>query len=341
MARTTVLTGDNLTRKLWDEKLFIDTVKESYFFPRFANSSGTTVVHVKTNLEGVKGDNVTFGIRMRLNKAFIVNGQSEGFEHSLTTNDFNVSLSKYRVPVRDDGELTRKRPIWDVEKESRQAIMEDAAEKIDELIFTTLTASPTRLFYAAAVTTPLTTAVEATAKSGLTTSSLIWPKLISFAKTWALTGGNRTQTPLSPIKVDGKSYLILLIHPDVRYDLANDSTMATAHREARERGKENPIFTGADFIWDGVVIHSHESVPIATDAGSGSDVPWSKNILMGRQALVWAWGRRPKVVKKTFDYEDQIGFDWSMVAGTGKPIFDGTDFGSVAFYTARTQISDA
>lgn len=344
MAKTAVATGDNLTRKLWDRKLFIDIQKESYF-TKFENTEGTSFVHVKTDLEKVKGDNITFGIRMRLGKPFIVDGQSEGNEHAITTHDFNVSLHKYRVPVRDDGELTRKRAIWDVEKESRAAIVEDAAEKLDELKFTVLGTSLTRNFYCSALTASLHTSASPTvAKAGLTaagpTSCDITPELISFAKTWALTGGDRTQTPLQPVKIDGKKYLVLLIHPDQRYDLARDAVMLQAHREARERGKDNPLFSGADFIWDGVIIHSHENIEIGTNAGAGA-IPYGKALLLGKQALCMAWGRRAKVVRKTFDYDNEIGFDWSAVLGVGKPVFNGFDYGVCGFWTSRTQISDA
>ncbi len=344
MAKTAVATGDALTRKLWDRKLFLDIQKESYF-TKFESTDGMKFVFVKTDLEKEKGDNITFGIRARLNKPFIVDGQSEGHEHALKTHDFNISLHKYRVPVRDDGEMTRKRTIWDVEKESRAAIVEDAAEKLDELKFTTLGTGGTRFFYMATVAAgPLTTSVDATAKAAVdagVTSSALTPKFISFAKTWMLTGGNRTQTPLQPVKVDGKKYIVMVIHPDQRYDLANDSTMVQAHREARERGKENPIFTGSDFIWDGVVIHSHENVEIGTNAGAGANEPYGKALFLGKQALCLAWGRRAKVVRKTFDYDNEVGFDWSAVLGVGKPKFNGHDYGVCIAYTNRTKISDA
>jgi len=349
MAKTAVATGDALTRKLWDRKLFLDIQKESYF-TKFESTSGDTMVHVKTDLEKEKGDAITFGIRMRLAKPFIVDGQSEGHEHALTTHSFSVALHKYRVPVRDDGELTRKRAIWDVEKESRAAIVEDAAEKLDELKFTTLGAALTRNFYCSSLVASLhTSASPVVAKAGLTaagiTSCNITPRLISFAKTWALTGGRnaagvRTQTPLQPIKVNGKPHLVLLIHPDQRYDLANDATMVQAHREARERGLENPLFTGADFIWDNVVIHSHPNVEIGTNAGAGA-IPYGKALLLGKQALCMAWGRRAKVVRKTFDYDNEVGFDWSAVFGVAKPVFGSIDYGVMGVWTSRTQVTDA
>lgn len=341
MSKTGISTSNNLTRKLWDRMLYEDMAKKSYFMPRFANTKGTSFVHEKTDLEAEKGDKITFGIRMRLDKEFIVDSQSEGYEHSLTFHDYSVTLHKYRVPVRDDGELTRKRTAFDIEKEARQAIADNGAEKMDKLIFTTLTTNPTRVYYTTDGSTPAQTATASTAKSALTTSSLIFPKLISYAKSDALARRSSSTVPINPVIVDGKPYVVLLVHTDVRYDLANNTTMQQAHREARERGKENPIFSGADFIYDGVVIHSHESVPTGTDAGASSNVPWAKCIVLGQQAVCWAWGRRPKIVADMFDYENEHGFDWSIVAGCAKPVFNSVDYGSRGFYVARTQVHDA
>jgi hypothetical protein len=125
------------------------------------------------------------------------------------------------------------------------------------------------------------------------------------------------------------------------YDLKQDTTMAQALREAEVRGKENPLFSGSIAIWDGVVIHEHENIPILTNWGSGANVPGAKCALMGAQSLVWAWGQRPEVVAKKFDYDEQHGFAWGMTAACGKPKFNSKDYGSVGIYVARTNVAGA
>ncbi len=341
MAKTAYTTSDNLTKKLWDEQLFRDQRKESYF-NRFMANNQNALVHTKEQLTKSKGDNITFGIRMRLAGAGVTSGYTlEGNEEKLTTYDFNVSLEEYAHAVRDKGPLDRTRPMYNIDDESRNALQDWGAEKIDQLCFDAIVASPTRVFYRTSGGN-LTTATAATAKAALTTANgKIDPTMIQFAKTWAKTGGNRTQTPLRPIRVNGKNYFVLLVHPDVNYDLKTNSTWTQANREARERSTENPIFSGADAIWDGVVVHEHENIPIAADAGSGSDVPWAKCVMMGAQSLVWADGMRPKLVGEEFDYGREHGFAWCMMCGVAKPVFNSKDYGSVAVYVARTQISDA
>lgn len=339
MAITQFTTADGLKKKAWEEKLFRDVRKESYF-EKFMGTDPNSIIQVKTHLEKAKGDEVVFGLIPRITGSGVTSGQTlEGNEVALTSYNFSVVLERYRQAVRHDY-ISDKRVIFSISDEARSALQVWGSEKIDQLNFNALTASPTRVFYSTDGVTMTTTATAATAKGALTTSSLITTKQIDFAKAWATTGGNRSQTPLRPVKVGGKNYLVLLVHPDVAYDLKNDATYNQAQREAQGRGDENPIFTGALGIWNGVVVHEHENIPIATDAGVGANVPWAQCLLMGAQAGVWAWGERPSLVTKEFDYQEETGQAWRMTAKAGKTKFNSKDFGVFSFYVARSQVSD-
>lgn len=328
MAKTAFTTSNALTKKLWEEQLFRDTMKEAYF-SRFMGSTAESLVHVNSKLEKSKGDRVTFGIRMRLAGSGVTSGQTlEGNEEKLVTYDYSLSLEQYRHAVRDNGQLDRQRAVFSIDEESEAALKSWGSEKIDQLAMDALTASPTKIFYGDGTTT-----------GTITTAGKLTPALISKAKTWALGGGGRAQTPLRPIRISGKNHLVLVVHNDVMYDLKQDSTFAQAVREAEVRGKENPIFSGAAAIWDGVIIHEHEVVPIVTNWGSGGNVPGAKCSLMGAQSLCWAWGKRPAVVQRDFDYGNEHGFAWGFIGAVGKPVFNSLDYGSVAVYVARTQIN--
>lgn len=331
MAKTSVLTGNALTKKLYDERLFRDTLKETYF-ARFFGETSKALVHVKNALTKSKGDRITFGIRMRLAGAPILSGGVvEGNEEKLTTHDYSISLERYRFGVRDAGELDRQRAMYNLDAESRDGLMGRGAEHIDELCFTAIQASPTKIFYGG----------DASSTATIEAADLLTPELISKVRVWAKTGGNRSQTPLRPIMVDGKMYYVLLVHPDVMFDLKQDSTFAQARREALERGKSNPIFQGSAGVWDGVVVHEHENIDLATTWGSGSNLAGATCTFMGAQSLVWAWGKRPVVVPATFDYGEEHGYAWGITARVGKPVFNSLDYGSIGVYVARTKISDA
>lgn len=333
MAKTAFATDNALTKKLWDEKLFRDTVKEAYW-NRFMGKADdvNSIVAVKEELTKQKGDNITFGIRMRLAGAGVVSGETlEGNEEKLVTHDYSVSLEQYRHGVRDAGALDRQRAMFSIDVESKQALQDWGSEKIDSLLFAAAVASCTKIFYGG----------DATATTDLEAGDKITPDLISKVKAWAKTGGNRAQTPLRPVKIEGKTYFVLLLHPDEIYDLRLNSVWAQAARDALPAGVDHPIFSGASYLWDGVVIHDHENVSIYTTGGTGSDVAYAKNLFLGAQGLVWAWGERPKVVAEEFDYGNEHGFGWAIMAKAGKPKFNSLDYGVIGITTARTKISDA
>jgi N4-gp56 family major capsid protein len=327
MAKTSFATDNALVKKAWEEKLFRDAAKDAYF-NRFMGAGADSIVQTNSKLEKDKGDKVTFGIRMRLTGSGVTSGTVlEGKEEKLVTYDYSVSLEQYRHAVRDNGEIDRKRAMFSIDDESESALKTWGAEKIDGLCFNAITASPTKIFYGG----------DATSTSDIATDDKITPALISKVKTWCLGGGGRAQTPLRPVRINGKNHFVLLVHPDVMFDLKQDSTFSQALREAEVRGKENPLFNGSAAIWDGVVIHEHENVPITTTWNT--NVPGAQCVLMGAQSLVWAWGKRPTVVSKTFDYDNEHGYAWGFIGAVGKPKFNSVDYGSVGVYVARTQIN--
>lgn len=345
MAKTTFATGNALTRKVWQEQLFRDAVKQSFFEPIMGTGSNACI-QVKTDLEKSKGDRITFGLRTRLQGAGVTgNTELVGNEESLTTYDFNVTLDMYRHAVRDDGALSRQRVMFDVPEESRSALKDWMTEKIDLLNFdalgllSTSTVNPSKIFYRNSSGVVTATSTPATAKAGLhATNSLLNPDLINALKTWARTGGGRAYIPIRPLKVDGEDAYVLLVHPDCLYDLESDSTFVAAQREAAERGKTNPLFVGAKAYWRGVIIRAHENCAIATDGG-GASVAWAKCAFLGAQAAAWAWGERPFVVEEDFDYKNQKGYAINMMAGVSKTVFNSLDYGSIGLYLSRTNIS--
>lgn len=344
MAIKEFATSDALVRKIWlteNQLLFKEAAKESYFLPRFGGESADNIVYVRNELSKSNGDRITFGIRMRLTSTGVGAGQTlEGNEQSLQTYDFSISLDQVREAVRIRQGLTKQRTQIDLAEEARMALKTWMAEKIDALLFAALRTSPTKTFYSNNGTFT-SGASYAAVKADLTASQdNITPQIISAMKTWAKTGGNRAQAPLRPIRVDGRETFVFLTHPDALWDLKQTTVWAQAQREAAERGKSNPLFTGAVGVWDNVVIHEHENITIGTDAGSGSNVPFAEGFLMGAQSLCWAWGERGEMVEKTFDYDEEKGFAVNLIYGAGKPVFNGKDYGSVSFLCSRTQVSD-
>lgn len=347
MAKTTFTTSDAITKKAFEEKLFRDAVKESYF-SKFSGTGTDTIVTEKTQLLKDKGDEITIGLRMRLAGAGVDEGTLlEGNEEALSTYSMKILLKQYRHAVRDAGEMTRKRAMFDISSESEEALKDWTSERIDKLHFDALgvgvgaTDAPSKIFYKTSAGV-LTTGVAATATAALTVadSKLTLP-MLSFLKTWARTGGNRSYTPIRPVKIKGKEYFVLLTHDDAVYDLRSTTEFQQAMREAEIRGSENPLFTGAVAIWDGVIVHAHENCALGTNGGATTNVPFAKSALLGAQALCLAWGKRSEIVQEDFDYKNEMGYGTSLIAGVKRSQFNGLTYGSLGVYLARTNVSGA
>lgn len=251
MAKTGIATSDPQTKKVWEEKLFRDSLKESYF-SKYVSSGADSIVTEKTQLSKDRGDEITIALRPKLAGAGVTEGQTlEGNEEKIVSYTMKLTLKQYRHAVRDDGVMSRKRAMFDISGESEAALRDWMSEKIDQLHFDELgigvgaTANPSKIFYKTS-SGVVSTGTAATAKSALTVADgKLTLNMLSYIKTWALTGGNRVYVPLRPVKIEGKPYLVLLTHPDAVYDLRADSNFQQAMRDAEVRGKENPLFTGA------------------------------------------------------------------------------------------------
>ena len=339
MSKTGFTTSSNETKKLWDEALFRDAYKDAYF-TRFMGGSDS-IVHEKTQLEKDRGDRIRFGLVDRVDGNGVSEGQTlEGNEDSLSSSTFDLTLTQWRYGIRDDGAMSRQRAMFSITDETRNAIKGRLSEKVDKLCFDAVTASPTKIMYRDGGVNMITS-TEATAIAGIEATDKIDVSMISFVKAWAKTGGNRAQVPLRGVKINGKEHYILLISPDQEYDLKQDTDWIAAQQYANIRGNDNPLFTGAIGMWDNVIVHVHENVPLTTTWGGSGAVKGAKAVFMGAQSLVWAWGQRPQTNMQKFDYDNEVAYSVSMIYGVGKPTFNSVDYGSIAFYTARTAISDS
>lgn len=344
MSKTEVATGATLAKQVYDERVFRESIKETFFGSQMMGTDGSKPVYVKSDLEKGKGETMVFGLRMRATGAGVTGDATlEGNEEKLNLYSLTATLQQYRHAVRDEGALSRQRPAFDLEDEMIQAIKDWGTEKLDQLCFDAIgigdgaTSNPTKVFYV--TTAGLLANTAATAKAALTAAdSKISPAQIMGVKAWAKTGGGRVYVPIRPVKVDKKDYFLLTCHPDCLFDFKTNSTYQQFLRDAEVRGPDNPLFTGAVAVVDGIVVHENEKCNVATDGG-GASVAWSKASFFGQQALCWAWGKRPKVIERDFDYGDELGKAWAVIAVAKRSAFNSLDYGSVGLWLSRTNIA--
>lgn len=293
-------------------------------------------------------------IKMPLVKALIGDGLKgssnvtlEDNLEDLAASNFEIELEEYLHGVTADNPLGRQRAYFSVTEACANALVAWGIEKIDNLCFDAMQGSSTNLLYAGSATSTAT----------LTANDKITIDLLRKAKVQAKsgfkgTGSGRTNQKfkIKPYKFQGKDYYFVVLSPDVMYDLQKDSEFQDAMKYAAERGKSNPLFTGADAITvDGLVIFSHArsfiTDPAGTgqsDWGSGSNVPGAKVTLFGENALAIALAKAPNIDVKYKDLHDRfINYGYQGIFQVKKIAFDSKDYGVFEIRCARTRISDS
>ncbi len=171
-----------------------------------------------------------------------------------------------------------------------------------------------------------------------TTNDKLDAGIVQLAKRIAKTASPRIQ----PLRVnDDEEWFVGFCDSLSFRDLAADTTIAQANREAWSRGSNNPLFTGGDLIYDGVILREVEDMNVLTGVGdTTSDV--GRMVLCGQQAVGWAIGRRPNIITDLLeDYEFQPGIAVELKDDIAKYVIEYTsaryvDWGQVTVYTSAT-----
>ena len=327
----------NLTPEQWDDQFFAEYVRESRFFP-YESTNENAVIHVKENLTKSRGDKVYFSLVNRLSGAGVT-GRSllEGNEEQLMSRDFGLTVDTYRnaVAVADhDQQLS----AIDLRMAAKPALKNWAMELKRDQIVAALASINGTAFGSADATARNAWAADnadrvlfgtkakysATHKTGIdaiVAADKLTATNVSLMKRIAQAASPK----IRPIKVEGdREYFVMFTGAYSFRDLANDTAMLSANREARIRGvPDNPIFQGGSLIWDGVVIVEIPEIDaLGYTNANGAPARVAPTFLCGAQAIGVAMARRQKSTTETRDYGFVTGTAIAMMHGIGKITFD-------------------
>jgi len=355
-----------LTVQQWDAKFYKEALDANIFKP-YMGTKTNSVIQVKEDLTKKKGDSVTFALVNRLKGAATTGSSTlEGNEEEMDSRSFKITVDQYRhavripvledqfsaIPLRDAGkevlidwemELTRDKIIAalgsfnGVDYDDASEVQKDAwlVDNADRVLFGALKSNNSGPGDHSAALANIDNSADQISAAAVTLLKRI-------AK-----GADPKVRPIKPRKggVTSDSYIMFCPSLHVR-DLATDSTFVQANRDARNRGKSNPLFTGADYIYDNIFVIEVEDIPIITGAGAGG-IDVAASYLCGAQAVGMAVAKRPQSIEEEFDYKDKQGIairQWyeikKMLFGTGDSDTDDLkDHGVVTGYFAA--VADA
>lgn len=338
MADTSVAAG--LTVQQWDAKYFREYLGWNKF-AKYMGTSENSIIQVKEDLTKKKGDSITFALVNRLTGAGVTGSNTlEGNEEGMDTRSHKLTVDQIRnavrVPMLDEqfsaiSLRNAAKPVlqdWSMEN-MRDAIV-TALGSINGVAYGSATEAQKdawlddnndRVIFGATLSNTDSTGgtvaydfSDSTATIDNTADKLT-STLISLAKRRA----KKASPQIRPIRVreaGDEEWYVLLCNSMCFRDLRADTAIQQADREARARGITNPLFTGGDLLYDGVIIREIEQIDSVAEGASSIAI--APNYLCGAQAIGVGYAMRSNTVEEVFDYGDKHGVAVREVRGIDK-----------------------
>lgn len=366
MAQTTFAVGHPLAVTVWSKKLAAEAYRQT-FIGKFIGSDEQSLIAEKVDLKKSAGDRITCGLNVQLQGDGIQGDATlEGNEEALQFYDDSLVIDQLRHASRIKGRMTEQRVPYNLREVSMTRLGDWYARRMDESFFNQICGNTaqtdTRYTGNNAAIAPSTNRIiragnQANDQS-LTTSDKFDLTYIDVARNYAETASiaNSTGPLIRPIRVEGNDYYVMFLHDDQVFDLRTNTSTGQwqdIQKSAMMGGdiKENPIFSGALGIYNGVVLHKASRVTLGVNSSSGAAVSNTRRaVLCGAQSAMIAFGSENSATKFTwveemFDYGNQFGVAAGAIWGLKKTKYipednsstNAEDFGTivVSTYAAR------
>lgn len=332
MSETFVPAG--LTVQQWDDKYFVEYVNRNWF-KKFMGTGANSMIQVREDLVKKPGDAITVTL---INKLI---GPAKSQDDTLEGNEEDLPMRSQVIRIREYSHAVK----WAKWEEQKTAIDLRQAHK-DELldwnmrhdrdkIITALgsingkrfsasfvgsgavasendkdawlTDNADRVLFGASKSNTSAGDHSASIANIDATNDKLTPEAISLMKRMAKAANPKVRPFVPRGEIDVTDVYILFVPSLLMRDLKQNAAFTQANREARDRSKENPLFTGAGLVWDNIPIYEIEDIPVYTAAQSGHSVDVAPCFLCGAQALAQVWAKRPETVNEDFDYGRKMG----------------------------------
>jgi N4-gp56 family major capsid protein len=335
-----------LTPTIWDSDYFTEYVRTNQFSKYFGTSMDS-MIQLKDDLTRKSGDSVVFATVRRLIGAGVTgNTVLEGNEELLNARSLKITVAPFRHAVAVS-EWDEQKSVIDLRMAARDALLVWEKEKMRNDIISSLGAitanGDVQISYAAANAAQrnfwlasnadrvLFGAAVANSVSGVMATALatidnVADKMTAATLLLAKRRARLASPHIRPIRVNNDEEWYVVFVPSLVFrDLMTDPVIIQSLDYAWDRGKDNPLFTGGDILWGGMIIREIPELPIlkTTDPG-GSTIDVGFSYLCGAQALGIAWAQRAKSTTNVRDYDYFHGVGIQEIRGIAKMRF-GTD----------------
>jgi N4-gp56 family major capsid protein len=315
----------NQIAKKWSTDLY-SQAEDQTFWQRFEGGEGSSMPLIrKDDLEKGQGDTIKIDIALALTGNGMTGdtGLLDGNEEEMKFRQFEFSVDSLQHAVRWS-KLGKILINHNMRATALNQLAKWLAGRLDNRVFATFTGETINGFAPAITAANLPTSMKWFAGSATSVGTVADTdpagrlKLNDISDIKAFAEVNNKIEPL--VLDDGEPIYGLVLHPYAALALKKDTQYQQAQREALARGKDNPLFTGALAMWDGVVLYKSNRVPTAAD-GAGS-ISVARNVFFGAQAQVRGYASYPDWDEQYFSYGQEQGIGTFTVLGQKLVHFD-------------------
>lgn len=325
--RTTAADVAAQTPNIWKTKLYAQAEKMT-FFHRYEGGEGSNMPVIRVDdLEKKPGENVYVDIVLALTGSGLSGdtdqGLLDGNEEKLVfrQNSFQTTVLRHGVRWTKLGKIKINHKMRGT---ALNQLKKWLAGKLDDRIFNEFSGDGVTATlpdsYKIAAGGPATAA----APTDVAAADLLDLDMITDIKSLA-----KVDRRIEPIALDdGEEIYFFVLHDYAGGELKKSSDWKQAQRDARERGRDNPVFTGALGIWDNVVLLQSDRVIKKNDGAASA--PVARNLFLGAQALMRGYAYLPDWTEQYFSYGEEQGIGSFTVVGEKLNVFDLTQAGGAA-----------
>lgn len=352
MADTTVSANNEVQQ--WEANFFREYIRDSRFKP-YMGTGANNVITVNEKLQSMPGSSVTISLVQRLKNAGVTgNTVLEGNEESLDNYGHQINVTTRRNGVVVTLEEEQKTAIG-IRNAGREMLKLWAMEDTRDLTIQAMGAISTadgantayasaseadkdtwlgnnldRVLFGTALSNTSTTDHSASLANIDNTADQLDTGIGSLAKRMAKTA----DAHIRPIRTTGDEEWFVMFCNSLSFrDLKTDSVLTAANREAWARGRNNPLFTDGDLIYDGVIYREVPEIAVLSGVGAGA-IDVAPNYLCGVQAVGIGYAKRWKSETQVRDYKFRHGVSIEANYGVEKLFYDNVQHGMVTVYTA-------
>lgn len=284
--------------------------REGIFSPVMGTAKDACI-RVLTELDRVNGDTLRAFIARKLaNAPTSGDNQMETNEEALNIDDDTVNILQARNAVLLGGKMTEQRSIIDLIALMGDSLVQWVQDWVTELL--TFTMSGARGVRAATIIALGFTGWGTNGLQAPDAAHIIYGYQATSAAT--LTGGetmsvrilrrvkkaigllmNGTARPMRPTLrgANGKLYFPLYMTEEQAADLWQDPAFIDAQTRAKDRGDNNPMFTGEFATWDNFMLFTNPVGVLFNTYGSSGALPAARAVVLGSNAVMYGYASIP------------------------------------------------